>query len=177
MRLLLRGMMRPSDWVLSPLAAVFTRGMVMSDENAEIELRNFTNKLLGMSCDHSLEEMKNEFDNFYKKYTELYPDYSIYALRRYADVRCMLFVESMSDMEKEKLYDEYELCGFDNIGSEISTIYRIYKFSEGANLRDKLERKLIDIISGRLDDESISVELSWMPDIAEKARGVLKKGC
>lgn len=153
---------------------VSIRVILMTDTSADLELRKITNHLLKISSECDIHEMEREAGKHYREFNKSFPDKSIYFNRRLLDVKRLMFIEKMSSKELYELYRDYQKHGFDSLYHKLSSLFFIHKYISDLDLKIEIENVIVDLIRDHEGDAAIHSELSWMPDLVQKALGARK---
>lgn len=149
----------------------------MSEENlaragsAEARLRSFVNDLMRLSLSgHSLGDITAEFENFYPEYARQCPASSVFALRRFDDLKISLFSNVMSDEEKIKLYERYESHGFDNPTAKLFALIFLHRSMSDGPIQERFKRELTALIDTELGRGTIDETIAGMPEVAGRIK-------
>lgn len=146
----------------------------MNDAAAEIELRNITNRLLKISAKFDIDKMEREAQKYYFEFKRSFPESTIYFHRRVLDVKRLMYIEKMNDEEISELYIEYQKNGFDGLYHKISSLFFLHRYAFDQKLKTQIEDDIVKLIRDYGGDPAIQLELSWMPDLVQKALGARK---
>lgn len=141
----------------------------MTDEEFYDVLRQFSDNLYRRALEGSpLSEIKNERDLFLE-YSKGLKDADHYVQRRVNDVIQLMYLNDLDDQERAMLYDDFVMAGFDDILHEFSVLWIFYRESLSNVYRERYEEILLKRIIENIDNDRIIAEISYMPNLIEKA--------